>query len=63
MSEQTNTPSAAEHGATDRKALEDMIAESDTGARQPKGIPHHVLWIVPLAWSLFQLWYSSPLPT
>jgi TRAP transporter 4TM/12TM fusion protein len=40
-----------------------MIAESDTGARAPKGIPHHVLWAVPLAWSLFQLWYSSPLPT
>jgi len=55
MSEQPNQ-------SADSKALEDMIAESDTGARAPTGIPHHILWIVPLMWSLFQLWYSSPLP-
>lgn len=69
MSDQPNTEptgtqtQTAGHQAADHKVLEDMIAESDTGARAPKGIPHHVLWIVPLVWSLFQLWYSSPLPT
>jgi TRAP transporter 4TM/12TM fusion protein len=63
MSEQSNTPSAAGHEAADRKMLDDMIAESDTGARSPKGLPAYILWYVPLAWSLFQLWYSSPLPT
>lgn len=61
MSEQPNT--SPEPKASDSSKLEDMIAESDTGARAPGGIPHHILWIVPLAWSLFQLWYSSPLPT
>ncbi len=40
----------------------DMIAEADTGGRAPAGIPAKILFGVPLAWSLFQLWYASPLP-
>ncbi len=39
-----------------------MIAEADTGGRTPTGIPAKVLWIVPLVWALFQLWYASPMP-
>ena len=40
-----------------------MIAESDTGARNPTGaIPKKILFFVPLIWTLFQLWYASPLP-
>jgi len=40
-----------------------MIAEVDTGARNPKGgFPRYVLFFVPLLWTLFQLWYASPLP-
>jgi TRAP-type uncharacterized transport system fused permease subunit len=43
--------------------LQEMIAESDTGARNPTGaIPKKVLFFVPLFWTLFQLWYASPLP-
>ena len=43
--------------------VHDMIAEADTGARNPKGaISRKVLFYVPLAWTLFQLWYASPLP-
>lgn len=43
--------------------LDDLIAESDTGARAPTGyISIKVLWTVPLVWSLFQLWIASPLP-
>ena len=38
------------------------IAQVDTGARHPRGIPGKVLFGVPVAWSLFQLWYASPLP-
>lgn len=53
--------------ATDRdsvheKQAEDYIAETETGARQPSGFPAKVLLYVALAWSLFQLWYASPLP-
>ncbi|GAM76843.1 TRAP-type transport system [Vibrio ishigakensis] len=39
-----------------------MVAQADTGARNPSGIPGRILWLVPLLWSLFQLWYASPLP-
>jgi TRAP transporter 4TM/12TM fusion protein len=43
--------------------LEQMVAEIDSGGRAPHGsIPKAVLFFVPLLWSLFQLWYSSPLP-
>lgn len=50
---QTNTPSPD---------VQDMVAQADTGARNPSGIPGRILWFVPLCWSLFQLWYASPLP-
>ncbi len=42
--------------------VQDMVAQADSGARNPKGIPGRILWFVPLCWSLFQLWYASPLP-
>jgi len=45
-----------------RDELETLIAEADTGARAPGGIPGKMLLIIPLIWSLFQLWYASPLP-
>ncbi len=48
--------------AADQEKLQDMIAESDTGARSPTGIPAKILWAVPLAWAIFQLWYASPMP-
>ncbi|MCM5511195.1 MULTISPECIES: TRAP transporter permease [Vibrio] len=42
--------------------VQEMVAQADTGARAPLGIPGRILWFVPLCWSLFQLWYASPLP-
>jgi TRAP transporter 4TM/12TM fusion protein len=43
--------------------VEDIVAEVDTGGRNPKGtISRNVLFFVPLCWTLFQLWYASPLP-
>ncbi|MCW8330294.1 TRAP transporter permease [Photobacterium sp. SDRW27] len=42
--------------------VQDMVAQADTGARSPAGMPGRILWFVPLCWSLFQLWYASPLP-
>ena len=47
----------------DGDALARLVAESDTGGRAPDGgFSRAVLLLVPLAWSLFQLWYASPLP-
>ena len=42
--------------------VQEMVAQSDTGARAPSGLSGRILWFVPLCWSLFQLWYASPLP-
>ncbi len=43
--------------------LHEMIAQADTGGRQPTGtISKKALFFIPLAWTLFQLWYASPLP-
>ena len=44
-------------------SLSDLVAASDTGARNPTSpAAKTILLGVPLAWSLFQLWYASPLP-
>lgn len=53
----------ANETAASQDELQEMIAEADTGARNPVGmIPKKILFFVPLAWTLFQLWYASPLP-
>ena len=41
--------------------IDDMMDE-ETGRRKPTGFPHWVLLLVPVIWSLFQLWITSPLP-
>jgi len=50
-------------GLKSEEQLQEMIAESDSGARNPTGtIPKQMLFYVPLVWTIFQLWYASPLP-
>lgn len=53
----------SEPTTNNQNEFEDLIAESDTGARAPTGrFSISVLWSIPLVWSLFQLWIASPLP-
>jgi len=47
-------------GAT--PSIEDMVAESDTGARNPSGMAGKMLVLVPLVWSVFQVYISSTVP-
>ncbi|MFO7988665.1 MAG: TRAP transporter permease [Desulfotignum sp.] len=43
--------------------VKDFVAEVESGARNPVGaVPKNILFFVPLIWTLFQLWYASPLP-
>lgn len=42
--------------------LEQLVAEADTGGRKPTGAVAGLVACVAVAWSLFQLWYASPLP-
>jgi len=53
----------SENHLKSQEELQEMIAETDSGARNPTGaVPKKILFYVPLAWTLFQLWYASPLP-
>ncbi|MBI5782043.1 MAG: TRAP transporter permease [Rhodocyclales bacterium] len=54
-------PGGDEPGLPD-EALRELVAEADTGRRQPGGWQGGVLTLLAVAWSLFQLWYASPLP-
>ena len=54
----SSSPSAAS-----ADELAKIVADADTGGRMPRSRPAQiVLFVVPLIWALFQLWYASPLP-
>ncbi|MCX7962571.1 MAG: TRAP transporter permease [Burkholderiales bacterium] len=42
--------------------LKELVAETDLGARTLGGAAGRLVFAVALGWSLFQLWYASPLP-
>ncbi|WP_048708814.1 TRAP transporter permease [Microvirga massiliensis] len=58
------TPAAPDQKAPLARSaeLEQLVAEADTGGRKPTGALATALTGVAIAWSLFQLWYASPLP-
>ena len=45
-----------------KSELDQLVAEADVGGRKPSGLPAKTIMAVAVAWSLFQLWYASPLP-
>ncbi|WP_193188875.1 TRAP transporter permease [Nisaea sediminum] len=56
---QTNNENGTPSGQVD---LDELVASSDTGGRNPGPKTSAVLYCIALAWSLFQLWFASPLP-
>ncbi|MDV7338959.1 TRAP transporter permease [Terasakiella sp. A23] len=44
------------------QSADELVAEADTGGRRPEGIVAQILIYTALAWSIFQVWYPSPLP-
>ena len=44
------------------EALQQLVAETDTGGRKPGGFTARLIFGLALAWALFQFWYASPLP-
>ncbi len=42
--------------------LQQLVAESDTGGRKVGGFVGKLIFAIAVGWSLFQLWYASPLP-
>ncbi|OAM78034.1 TRAP transporter permease [Devosia elaeis] len=63
MSDQHSSAAAASTDKPDAEALARLVAEADTGGREPRSkAARTVLFMTALAWALFQLWYASPLP-
>lgn len=44
------------------EALQQLVADTDTGGRKPTGLTAKIIFAVSIVWALFQLWYASPLP-
>jgi TRAP transporter 4TM/12TM fusion protein len=44
------------------EALQQLVADSDTGGRKPTGVTAGLVFAVAMLWALFQYWYASPLP-
>jgi len=42
--------------------LAQLVADADTGGRQATGFAAKLMLVIAVVWSLFQLWYASPLP-
>lgn len=57
----TTAPSSIDPQQTNAE-LEQLVADVDRGGRNVGGITGAVLFLGAIAWSLFQLWYASPLP-
>ncbi|MCW5655608.1 TRAP transporter permease [Hydrogenophaga sp.] len=44
------------------EALQQLVADSDTGGRKPSGLTAGIIFAAAMLWGLFQFWYASPLP-
>jgi TRAP transporter 4TM/12TM fusion protein len=59
MNTQANT---AQPATAIPESLDQIVKDADLGGREPVGAVGKLLMVVAGCWSLFQLWYASPLP-
>ena len=52
----------AKHAKESGPDLKELVADADTGGRAARGLAGKLIFALAIAWSLFQLWYASPLP-
>lgn len=57
-----NDPISSQASRKDDKFLPDIIKEVDSGTRKPTPQWAMIITCLTFTWSLFQLWYASPLP-
>ncbi|OOH91452.1 C4-dicarboxylate ABC transporter [Pasteurellaceae bacterium 15-036681] len=50
------------HNKIDYDDLQDMVASSDSGGRNPSGFTKQLIIATAILWSIFQLYYTSPFP-
>ncbi|HUG77076.1 MAG TPA: TRAP transporter permease [Burkholderiales bacterium] len=53
---------AAAVGGKPSAELQQLVADADLGGRDTGGVAGKLIFAIAVAWSLFQLWYASPLP-
>ncbi|NYT22379.1 TRAP transporter fused permease subunit [Alcaligenaceae bacterium] len=58
----TSKPELSQEQQAANAELEQLVADVDRGGRTVGGVTGAVLFVGALCWSLFQLWYASPLP-
>ncbi len=58
----TSTPELSKEQHAANAELEQLVADVDRGGRTVGGVSGTVLFVGAVLWSLFQLWYASPLP-
>lgn len=58
----TSKPELSQEQQAANAELEQLVADVDRGGRTVGGFTGGVLFVGALLWSLFQLWYASPLP-
>jgi TRAP transporter 4TM/12TM fusion protein len=56
------TPASPTAVAATEAELARIVADADLGGREPAGAVGRALALIAGAWSLFQVWYASPLP-
>lgn len=49
-------------GQMSEAELQELVAKTDTGGRNPRGFPAKLIVVVAILWSLFQIYFSSPWP-
>jgi TRAP-type uncharacterized transport system fused permease subunit len=58
----TGTDQAGARDGLSQAELDELVASADTGGRILSGGVETALMLVALSWSLFQLWFASPIP-
>lgn len=57
-----SSPEAKTEQGLSQDALDDLVASTDTGGRNPSGLAQKLIIGAALLWSIFQLYFASPFP-
>jgi len=58
----TDTAQSREHEGLTQAEIDELVSQADTGGRSAGPLIGRLIAGIALVWSLFQLWFASPLP-
>jgi TRAP transporter 4TM/12TM fusion protein len=62
MTDMAETAQQAQHEGLTQAEIDELVAQADTGGRSAGPAIGRLIAGIALVWSLFQLWFASPLP-